>query len=81
MATADVGRDISMDQDDLLVKCGGILGVDGLTPDDDFFGVGGNSLDAVEISEMLSQELNRDVDMETVLGSPTFADMLRALDQ
>lgn len=63
----------------LLQRCADLLGVDGLRPDDDFFGVGGDSLDAVEICEMLSRELGREVDMETVLRSPTFGDMLASV--
>lgn len=64
---------------DLLAKCAAILGVDSISPHDDFFGVGGDSLYAVEISEMLTAELGRDVDMETVLHSPTFGDMLSSI--
>lgn len=62
----------------LLARCADILEVDQVNAHDDFFGVGGDSLDAVEVSEMLSEELGKDVGMDVVLRSPTFADMLRA---
>lgn len=65
--------------DYLLEKCGEILGVPQLKPADDFFGVGGDSLDAVEICEMLSRELGRDIEMETVLSSRSFAEMLTSV--
>ncbi|WP_328904142.1 phosphopantetheine-binding protein [Streptomyces sp. NBC_00441] len=64
---------------EILAKCAGILGVESISGRDDFFGVGGDSLDAAEISEMLTAELGRDVDMETVLRSPTFAAMLSSI--
>lgn len=70
---------VSGREEDILAKCAVILGVESIAAHDDFFGVGGDSLDAAEISEMLTAETGRDVDMEIVLGSPTFADMLASL--
>lgn len=63
----------------ILARCAEIIGVESIAAHDDFFGVGGDSLDAAEISEMLTVETGQDVGMETVLGSPTFADMLNSL--
>ncbi|MFC9268308.1 acyl carrier protein [Streptomyces zhihengii] len=70
---------ISWRDEDILSKCAAVIGVESIAAHDDFFGVGGDSLDAAEISEMLTAETGRDVPMETVLGSPTFADMLTSL--
>ncbi|MEU1470973.1 acyl carrier protein [Streptomyces sp. NPDC005761] len=64
---------------DILAKCAEILGVESIAVHDDFFGVGGDSLDAAEVSEMLTAETGQDVAMELVLGSPTFGDMLKSL--
>jgi acyl carrier protein len=63
----------------LLARCGEILRVDQLKPEDDFFGVGGDSLDALEICEMLGRELGREVELEAVLRSRSFAEMLEAV--
>ncbi|MFG2428686.1 acyl carrier protein [Streptomyces sp. NPDC048590] len=70
---------VSERDEEFLAKCATIIGVESIAPHDDFFGVGGDSLDAAEISEMLAAETGREVGMETVLGSPTFADMLASL--
>ncbi|MDP4500501.1 acyl carrier protein [Nonomuraea turcica] len=56
------------------------MGLDRIHPHDDFFGVGGDSLDAVEMAEMLTAELGRNVGMETVIQSQTFAEMLATVD-
>jgi acyl carrier protein len=71
--------DCRADQSALLAKCGEILGVSQLRADDDFFGVGGDSLDAVEVCALLGRELGREIDMETVLRSPSFGDLLDSL--
>jgi acyl carrier protein len=71
---------MAVDVNDLLAKCADLLGVEELGAEDDFFGVGGNSLDAVELSEMLSTELGRDVGMQEIMQSPSFGELLRAVN-
>lgn len=73
------GQAPSADRAHLLARCAEILRVSQLRPEDDFFGVGGDSLDAVEVSEMLSRECGRDVGMDKVLRSRTFSEMLDAI--
>ncbi|MFB8140890.1 acyl carrier protein [Streptomyces parvus] len=68
-----------MSDEEILAKCAEIIGVESIAAHDDFFGVGGDSLDAAEISEVLTAETGQEVSMESVLGSPTFADMLKSL--
>lgn len=69
-----------MVQEELILRrCAEILGVDRLQLHEDFFGVGGDSLDAVEISEMLSEAAGQDVPVSLVMESRTFEEMLRSL--
>lgn len=68
-----------IDRSGLLAKCGEILGVSQLRPEDDFFGVGGDSLDAVEVCALLRRELGQQVGMEAVLRSASFGDLLDSL--
>jgi acyl carrier protein len=72
-------RGATVGREELLAKCGEIVGVDNLRPDDDFFGVGADSLDAVEICAMLRREVGQEVTVNQVTGSPTFGDLLSSL--
>lgn len=63
-------------QEELLAKCAAVLRVETLSGRDNFFGVGGDSLDAVELAEILTVELGREIEFETVMRSTTFAALL-----
>ncbi|WP_144122626.1 acyl carrier protein [Catellatospora sichuanensis] len=65
--------------DELLARCADILGTEELSLDDDFFGVGGNSLDAVELSGLLSKEFGREVTVDDILQSGSFDELFRSL--
>lgn len=72
-----MGSDLN--ESELLAKCAEILGIESIGAHDDFFGVGGDSLDAAEVSEMLSEEFQREVQLDTVLRSATFGDMIKSI--
>ncbi|MEV0008965.1 phosphopantetheine-binding protein [Streptomyces sp. NPDC051840] len=63
----------------ILVRCASVLGVEKVSAHDDFYGVGGDSLDAAELSEVLTADLGKEVGMETIMRSPTFGDMIKEL--
>lgn len=70
---------VKMTDEDILAKCAGVIGVRTIGMHDDFFGVGGDSLDAVEVSEMLCEEFGSEVSVETVLRSANFGEMLKSI--
>jgi nonribosomal peptide synthetase MxcG len=64
----------------LLAKCANVLGVSAISEENNFFQLGGDSLQAVEISEVLSAEYGREAPIELILGAETFGDLLAALE-
>jgi acyl carrier protein len=56
-----------------------ILGDPTLTPDDDFFGAGGDSLLAVDAVEEITEATGVDVPVTTLFTSPTTTEFARAL--
>ncbi|MGK3993744.1 myxochelin non-ribosomal peptide synthetase MxcG [Sorangium sp. So ce1024] len=58
-----------------------VLGVSGLSPDDDFFERGGQSLQTIQVANRLSVDLGREIPVALVFRHPTVASLARALDQ
>ncbi|MGY4643750.1 phosphopantetheine-binding protein [Cellulomonas sp. URHB0016] len=56
-----------------------ILRVDTVSLSDNFFDLGGDSLAALELADVLSEATGREVDLQRVLGAATFGDLLRDL--
>ncbi|MET7802359.1 amino acid adenylation domain-containing protein, partial [Streptomyces decoyicus] len=57
-----------------------VLGLDDVSPYDDFFGLGGQSLTAVRVVARLRAELGVPVDAQSVFAHPTPATLAAALD-
>ncbi|QXV55798.1 non-ribosomal peptide synthetase/MFS transporter [Amycolatopsis sp. TNS106] len=58
---------------------GDVLGIDGISADDDFFAVGGHSFAAVRVAGRLGEALRRDVAVRTVFEHPVLADLAAVL--
>ncbi|AOX99752.1 non-ribosomal peptide synthetase [Jeongeupia sp. USM3] len=56
-----------------------ILGISPVSPDADFFGLGGQSLQMIQVANRLSGELKRPVQVATLFRHPTPAGLARAL--
>ncbi|MFF7472130.1 phosphopantetheine-binding protein [Streptomyces sp. NPDC008092] len=52
-----------------------------VTPEDDFFSLGGDSITAVELSIRLEERLDVDVDVELIVNVPHLAALAAALTQ
>lgn len=57
-----------------------LLRVDNVELSDNFFDLGGDSLAALELAEVLSSGYGREVSLEAILEAPTFGDLFRQLD-
>ncbi|WP_017558610.1 non-ribosomal peptide synthetase [Nocardiopsis baichengensis] len=57
-----------------------VLGLAGAGPDDDFFALGGTSLQLMHARERLEERLGRRVEMDWLLDDPTVAGVARRLD-
>ncbi|MFP2924910.1 myxochelin non-ribosomal peptide synthetase MxcG [Pyxidicoccus sp. 3LG] len=58
-----------------------VLGVSGMSARDDFFELGGQSLQSIQVANRLGVELGREVAVATVFRHPTAAGLARALEQ
>ncbi|MCP2261200.1 nonribosomal peptide synthetase MxcG [Streptoalloteichus tenebrarius] len=58
-----------------------VLGVPGLSLQDDFFELGGQSLQAIQVANRLGVELGQPVPVATLFRHPTVAALAEALDQ
>ncbi|MFF3557956.1 amino acid adenylation domain-containing protein [Streptomyces tsukubensis] len=58
-----------------------ILGVEGMTPQDDFFDLGAQSLQAIQVANRLGAELQREVRVAWLFEHPTAADLARRLER
>ncbi|WP_426752081.1 myxochelin non-ribosomal peptide synthetase MxcG [Myxococcus sp. Y35] len=58
-----------------------VLGVAATSAQDDFFDLGGQSLQSIQVANRLSIELGREIPVATVFRHPTAAGLARALDQ
>ncbi|MCQ9178689.1 SDR family oxidoreductase [Streptomyces sp. IBSBF 2953] len=56
-----------------------LLGEDSLTPDADFFDLGGNSLTAVELTGRIQEEFAVDLDLGAVFDCPTLTELAEAI--
>src|SRR5690606_18084173 len=56
----------------------GLLGTNAITPDDDFFDLGGNSLDAVQMFQQASQLTGTNLPLATLLAAPTLRGLTAA---
>ncbi|MFJ9895734.1 acyl carrier protein [Streptomyces sp. NPDC091280] len=50
-----------------------------VTPEDDFFSLGGDSITAVELSNRLEELLDTEVDIELIVALPSLAALAAAL--
>ncbi|MEU6481000.1 acyl carrier protein [Streptomyces sp. NPDC047017] len=50
-----------------------------VTPEDDFFSLGGDSITAVELSIRLEERLDTEVDVEVIVAAPSLAALAAAL--
>ena len=57
-----------------------VLGITQCGLDDDFFGLGGRSLDAMVIAGRVSAAIGRDMSMDDLFDAPTVAELDRRLD-
>nr|AIE12097.1 putative NRPS/PKS hybrid synthase module B7B [uncultured bacterium] len=57
----------------------GLLGVDGIAVDDNFFDLGGDSLLALQVTSRLRESRIADLSTATVLESPTIAELTRRI--
>jgi acyl carrier protein len=64
----------------VLAKCATILGVSAVSEKSNFFQLGGDSLQAVDISDVLSAEYGKEASIELVLEAETFGDLLAVLE-
>ncbi|WP_433937097.1 myxochelin non-ribosomal peptide synthetase MxcG [Sorangium cellulosum] len=58
-----------------------VLGVSGLSADDDFFERGGQSLQTIQVANRLSVDLGREIPVAMVFRHPTVSALARALEQ
>ncbi|WP_224244035.1 myxochelin non-ribosomal peptide synthetase MxcG [Hyalangium gracile] len=58
-----------------------VLGVSAVSAQDDFFELGGQSLQTIQVANRLSVALNREVPVATVFRYPTAAGLAQALEQ
>ncbi|NMO20487.1 myxochelin non-ribosomal peptide synthetase MxcG [Pyxidicoccus fallax] len=58
-----------------------VLGISGVSAESDFFDLGGQSLQSIQVANRLSVELGREVPVATVFRHPTAAALARALEQ
>ncbi|UJP40683.1 acyl carrier protein [Cellulomonas palmilytica] len=71
---------MSTETSEVLVQVAQALRAPVVRPEDNFYELGGDSLAALEVAEILEQAFGRPVDERLVLESATFADLLSALD-
>lgn len=71
----------SPDRGVVLAKCALILGAAQVSEDQNFFELGGDSLQALEISGVLTAEYEAEVSFEEVLNSETFGSLLTAAER
>ncbi|MER6492125.1 amino acid adenylation domain-containing protein [Streptomyces griseorubiginosus] len=57
-----------------------VLGVERMTPDDDFFDLGAQSLQAIQVANRLGVELDREVRVAWLFEHPTAADLAHRLE-
>ncbi|MGV9315112.1 amino acid adenylation domain-containing protein [Streptomyces sp. NPDC003691] len=57
-----------------------VLGVEGMTPEDDFFDLGAQSLQAIQVANRLGAELAREVRVAWLFEHPTAADLAHRLE-
>ncbi|MDX9882075.1 MAG: amino acid adenylation domain-containing protein [Prolixibacteraceae bacterium] len=64
----------------ILVRiCNGILQKEQISMDDNFFGIGGNSLNAVRLISRLQKELNVNLPLKEIFYHPVLADLAEAV--
>lgn len=56
-----------------------VLGIPGIGPDDDFFDLGGQSLQTIQVANRLTARVGREVTVATVFRHPTVAELAVAL--
>lgn len=58
-----------------------VLGGEGVSPDDNFFALGGTSMAAINLIILLSERLSRDVALDIIFEQPTFALMAQEISR
>ncbi|WP_051852613.1 acyl carrier protein [Streptomyces aureocirculatus] len=56
-------------------------GVDGLTPEDNFFDLGGDSLVAAKILALVDREYGLEAEMNLLFDNPTIEEFVEAVDE
>ena len=74
-AAADPGAAATAVERDLIEWCRELLGVASVGPDSNFLAVGGHSLLAVRLLNRIRTELDVEVSLSAILGSPRLADL------
>lgn len=72
---------MAVDSQLLRTRLAQVLRVECVELSDNFFDLGGDSLAALELTDVLSGAYGHEVALETVLAAPTFGDLLRELEE
>jgi acyl carrier protein len=57
------------------------LGVDGLTPEDNFFDLGGDSLVAAKILALIEREYGIEAELRLIFNNPTIEEFVDAVNE
>lgn len=81
VAGDDAGEtDAGSVEDSLRLAWSGLLGIDDITPEDDFFALGGDSLQVARMADRLSRSLDREVPLDLIFDTPRFVDLVTAIE-
>ncbi len=74
-------EDAKSETEKLLVKeCGELLGIDNISINDNFFEIGGNSLNAMILSTRLLNELNIKIPLSSIFEKPVIKELAKVID-
>ena len=58
-----------------------LLGKTQISPEDNFFEIGGHSLKATQLVSRINKDMGHDIGLKVIFGSPTLSDLAAALDE